>query len=174
MAEFAYNNAKNENTGHTPFELNCEYHPYVSYKKNINPRSRSKSANELSMKLRELMTIYKKNFYHAQELQKQAHNKAVKPRSYAPGDKVLLNSKYIKPKWNQKLEAKFFKPFRVLYTVGNQAYKLELPKKWRIHDVFHVSLLEHDIIKKWRVDETTFQLEFKANGKGRKYKIKGI
>ena len=26
MAEFAYNNAKNASTGHTPFELNCGYH----------------------------------------------------------------------------------------------------------------------------------------------------
>ena len=30
MAEFAYNNAKNASTGHTPFELNCGYHPSVS------------------------------------------------------------------------------------------------------------------------------------------------
>ena len=29
MAEFAYNNAKNARTGHTPFELNCGYHPRV-------------------------------------------------------------------------------------------------------------------------------------------------
>ena len=27
MAEFAYNNAKNASTGHTPFELNCGFHP---------------------------------------------------------------------------------------------------------------------------------------------------
>ncbi len=27
MAEFTYNNAKNASTGHTPFELNCGYHP---------------------------------------------------------------------------------------------------------------------------------------------------
>ena len=26
MAEFAYINAKNASTGHTPFELNCGYH----------------------------------------------------------------------------------------------------------------------------------------------------
>ena len=27
MAEFAYNNAKNASTGHTPFKLNCGFHP---------------------------------------------------------------------------------------------------------------------------------------------------
>ena len=36
MAEFAYNNAKNSSTGHTPFELNCSYHCCVSFKENTN------------------------------------------------------------------------------------------------------------------------------------------
>ena len=30
MAEFAYNNAKNASTDHTPFELNYGYHPRMS------------------------------------------------------------------------------------------------------------------------------------------------
>ena len=93
MAEFAYNNAKNASTGHTPFELNCGYHSYVSFEENTNPRSRSKIADELLAKLQELMTVCQENLHHAQELQKLAHNKGVKPKSYAPGDKVWLNSK---------------------------------------------------------------------------------
>ena len=75
------------------------------------------------------MIVCWENLYHAQELQKQAHNKGVKPRSYTLGEKVWLNSKYIKTKPNRKLEMKFFGPFRVLHFVGKQAYKLELPKK---------------------------------------------
>ena len=129
MAEFAYNNAKNASTGHILFELNYGYHPRMSYKKDVNPRSQSKSADELSAELRELMIICRENLYHAQELQKRAHNKGVKPRSYSPGKKVWLNSKYIKTKHNRKLEAKSFGPFRVLHPVGKQTYKLELPKK---------------------------------------------
>ena len=94
MAEFAYNNAKNASSGHTPFKLNCGYHPQISYKEDVEPRSK-----------------FKKNLYHAQELQKRAYNKGVKPRSHAPSDKVWLNIKHIKTKQNRKLEAKFFKPF---------------------------------------------------------------
>ena len=153
MAEFTYNNAKNASTGHMPFELNCGYHLQMSYKEKVDLRSKSKSADKLSAKLRELMIVCWENLHHAQELQKRAHDKGVKPRSYAPGDKVWLNSKYIKTKRNRKLEAKFFGPFRVLYPVGKQAYKLELPRKWRIHNVFHVSLLEQDTTKKGWVDK---------------------
>ena len=58
MAKFAYNNAKNASTSHTPFELNCGYHPQMSYKEDIDPRSQSKLADELSAKLRELMIVY--------------------------------------------------------------------------------------------------------------------
>ncbi len=57
MAEFAYNNEKNTSTDHTPFELNCGFHSWASYKEDIDPRSQSKSADELASKLRELMAV---------------------------------------------------------------------------------------------------------------------
>ena len=104
MAEFAYNNTKHASTGYTLFELNYRYHPRVSYKENVNPRSSSKTADELTRKLRNLMAAYRENLQHAKKLQKQAHNKETKPRSYATGKKVWLNSKYIKTKCNRKLE----------------------------------------------------------------------
>lgn len=72
------------------------------------------------------------------------------------------------------LEAKFFGLFRVLYLVRNQAYKLELPKKQKIHNIFHVSLLEYNIIRKKQVDKITIQLEFKAGDYSKKDKVKGI
>ena len=119
IAEFAYNNAKNVSTGHTPFELNCGFHPQVSFEDDINLCSRSRSADELAKELRELMEICQQNLLHAQELQKKAHDKGVKPQSYAPGEKVWFNSKYIKTKQNRKLEAKFFGLFQILHPVGN-------------------------------------------------------
>ena len=111
MAEFAYNNAKNASTGFMPFELNYGYHPWVSYKEDLDPHSKSRTAEELSSKLRELMTVCQQNLHHAQELQKRGHDKKVKPQSYAPGEKIWLSSKYLKTKQNHKLEAKFFGSF---------------------------------------------------------------
>ena len=173
MAEFAYNNGKNASTGHTPFKLNCDYHLCVSFEEDTNPCSESKTADELSAELRKLMTVCRENLHHAQELQKRAHDKGVKPRSYAPGDKVWLNSKYIKTKRNRKLEAKFFGPFRVLHPVGKQAYKLELPKKWRVHDVFHMSLLEQDTTRKGRVSKEVPELDV-GNEDSEEYEVEAI
>ena len=78
MVEFAYNNAKNASTGHTLFELNCGYHPCIFYEKDLDLRSKSKTAKELSSELRNLMAVYQQNLYHVQELQKRAHDKGVK------------------------------------------------------------------------------------------------
>ena len=57
MAKFAYNNAKNASIGFTPFELNCGYYPRVSYKEDLDPRSKTRTVEELSSELRELMTV---------------------------------------------------------------------------------------------------------------------
>ena len=64
MAEFAYNNAKNASTCHTSFKLNCSYYPWMSYEEDVNPCSRSKSADKLSAEVIKLMIICQKNLYH--------------------------------------------------------------------------------------------------------------
>ncbi len=178
IAEFAFNNTKNASTSHTLFELNYSYHPRVSFEEDVDPRSRSCSVNKLAEELRELMEVCCQNLLHAQELQKKAHDNGVKSRSYALGKTVWLNSKYIKTKRNTKLKSKFFGPFRVLHTVGKQVYKLELPTKWKIYDVFHMSLLEQDTTEKGRVDnkalpEPEKELEFKAEG-NKEYEVETI
>ena len=104
---------------YTLFELNCRYHPHVSYKEDVDPCSRSKIADELTKEVRNLIVACRENLQYAQELQNRAHDKGIKPRSYVPSKKVWLNSKYIKTKRNRKLEAKFFGHFRVLHPVGS-------------------------------------------------------
>ncbi len=178
MAEFTYNNTKNASTSHTPFELNCDYYPRVSFKEDVYPHSRSRSANELAEELRELIEVCCQNLLHAQELQMKANDKGVKSRSYTPGKKVWLNSKYIKTNRNKKLKSKVFEPFRVLHAIGKQAYKLELPVNWKIHNVFHVSLLEQDTTRKGRVDNKALpkkekELEFEAGG-NKEYEVEAI
>ena len=91
--------------------MNSGYYPRMSYKGEDNPSPQSKSADKLSEELKELIVVCYENPHHAQKLQKQAHNKEVKLKSFALDEKIWLNSKYIKIKWNSKIEAKFFGPF---------------------------------------------------------------
>ena len=171
MAEFAYNNAKNASTSYTFFKLHCGYHPQVFDKENLNPCSQLKTAKEPSFKLRNLIAACQQYFHHVQELQKQAYNKVVKPRSYDSTHKVWPNSKHLKTKRNRKLEVKFLGPFRTLHLIGKQAYKLKLLKKLKIHNVFHVSVLEQNTPKKRQVND--MQLEFEASNQ-KEYKFDGI
>ena len=80
---------------------------------------RAKATNELTEKLKNLIISCRENLQNAQKLQKQVHNKRPKPKSYVFSEKILLNSKYIKIKYNRNLEAMFFGFFQVLYPMGS-------------------------------------------------------
>ena len=61
----------------------------------------------------------------------------------------------------------------MFYPTGKQAYKLELQKRWRIHDIFHMLLLEQNITKKEQIDKKVIKLKFET-GKSKKYKVEAI
>ena len=75
MVKFAHNNAKNASTSHTPFKLNYGYYPKVFFKEDVDPCSKSRSANKLAKELKELIEVCCQNLLHAQELQKRAYDK---------------------------------------------------------------------------------------------------
>ena len=59
------------------------------------------------------------------------------------GDLVMLNTKNICTKHpSPKLAPRLYGPFKILEQRGNLAYKLQIFNRWKIHPVFHVSLLE--------------------------------
>ena len=65
MVEFSYNNAKNTSIGYIHFELNGGFQPRVSYKKDIDPGSKLKLADQLCIKLQTIMSMYRENLQHA-------------------------------------------------------------------------------------------------------------
>ena len=111
IAEFVFNNNKNDGTGNTLFELNCGYYSKVLFEKNVNPHSKSRFTDKLVEKLKELIEVRYQNLFYIQKLLKKAYNKGVKSPSYTSGEKVWLNSKYTKIKRNQKPKTRFFRPF---------------------------------------------------------------
>ena len=71
------------------------------------------------------------------------------------------------------MKTKFFRLFWILHPVEKQAYKLKLPKKYRFYNVFHVSLLEQNTIKKGQVDNNITKLDTGDND-SKMYKVGAI
>ncbi len=69
MAKFAYNNIKNTSISHTFFKFNCDFHPQISYKKDVDPHSWSKSVDKLANEPKKLITICRKNLQNTQKFQ---------------------------------------------------------------------------------------------------------
>ena len=57
-------------------------------------------------------------------------------------DKVWLEATYLRLHYpSRKLAPKRHGPFEIVQVLSPLSYKLQLPSTWRIHDVFHTSLL---------------------------------
>ena len=64
-------------------------------------------------------------------------------------DKVWLDSRNLKTIYHKKMAPKREGPFRITEVLGPITYRLQLPPSWKIHNVFHATLLrpykENDI-----------------------------
>ena len=93
---------------------------------------------------------------------------------YKPGDFVLLSTRYLRMRdVPAKLQRCFVGPFRVETQISRVAYKLELPEHWRVHPVFHSSLLKPFQQSSWSCPVEAPQLEFEVDD-GPGYVVKHI
>lgn len=144
-AEFASNNAVNATTGLSPFMSLLGYSPDFHLRTEDGPlREEVPAATTRVDKLQNLRQKLTDHWQKATETQARHYNQRHKPLTFQRGDLVALSTKNLKLKTPaKKLAPRFIGPFRVLDPVGTQAYRLALPNQYsRIHNVFHVSLLE--------------------------------
>ena len=57
------------------------------------------------------------------------------------GDQVWLDTRNLKMNYHKKIRPRREGPFKVTKVFGPIIYQLELPKTWKIHNVFHAFLL---------------------------------
>ena len=137
MVEFAHNSATHSSMQKSPFNLILGY----------EPRDYPKIGQMFLPSLEDRLTLLEE----AQDEALAAHEKAqqsmkeqitTKFTPWKVGDKVWLEGKNLQLHYPmKKLAPRREGPFEISQVVSSLAYCLHLPLTWKIHDVFHTSLL---------------------------------
>ena len=146
-AEMTINSSPNSSTGYTPFVLNYRFHPVVPIELLSGDEiSAVESVQNFVDRTKTLWKTARENSQKSVVKQARLYNKKHLPVEFEVGDRVLLSTRNMNIKnIPAKLRSRFCDPFVVTERIGQQAYRLEIPTNWLVHDVFHVSLL-----KTWR------------------------
>lgn len=150
MAEFAYNNSRHSSTGKTPFEIVFGRNARLPLApEDVRLEGEVPAAMDRAERMRSARTSLEEHLRSAQETQARTYNKKHTHVTFQPGDHVLLSAKHLRLHLpSRKMTARFIGPFEVLSAVGTQAYRLRLPPTYRMHNVFHVSLLRRYLHRK--------------------------
>jgi len=143
MAEFANNNLVTVGNGVMPFYANFRFHPTT-----LDPPDGKEPLNPASTVYGHWMQIVheesRKGLETAQErIRRYTDPVRKEPPAYQVGDLVMLNGRNIKMRRpTKKLDHKNQGPFQIEKIISPLAVHLTLPRKWKIHNVFHVLFLE--------------------------------
>ena len=137
MAEFTHNSATHSSMQKSPFSLILGYEPrdYPKIGKMFLP-SLEDRLSLLEQARDEVLAVHKK----AQQLMKeQITTKFV---LWKVGNKVWLEGNNLRLHYpTKKLAPRRERPFEISQVISLLTYHLRLPPTWRIHDIFHASLL---------------------------------
>ena len=106
---------------------------------------------------------------------------------FKQGDRVWLDTRNIKTNYHKKIGPKREGPFEITKVIGPVTYRLKLPATWKIHPIFHATLLRPykemdvyganfprpppDLVKGEEVYEVKRILKHRRRGRGYQYYV---
>ena len=107
---------------------------------------------------------------------------------FKQGQKVWLDTRHMKTSYHKKMAPKREGPFEIEEVMGPVTYRLKLPREWKVHNVFHATLLKPyvetetygenytrlppDLLEEQEVYEVETIVKHRKRGKGYQYFIK--
>ena len=142
VAQFCHNDRKHSVMTYSPFFLMYGYHP----NKGLEPKREYvvEAVGDFIQWINEVHEMAKKALEQSNVLMKNQYDKNKKPAmNYKPGDKVYISTEHLPSvRQLQKLEKKFFGPYKIVEKVGQSTYRIKIPTSWKVYNVFNESLLK--------------------------------
>lgn len=145
--EFAYNDSMNPSIGYSPFYLNYGSNPNTPLSLICKTEQEgSEEVQAFAARMRKDFSLARNAIRMAQATQAKYHNAHYRDCTFSVGDKVWLSAAHLRrphaENATKKLEPKFHGPYKIIEVVSPVAYRLALPKSWRIHPVINISHLK--------------------------------
>jgi len=136
LAQYMHNSWPSSTTKKAPFKLLMGHVPHIHQ---ITHTAKVPSINDHLQCIKEAQKQAQEAIKHSQDLMTR------KPTHFVPycvGDRVWLDTKNLTTTHpTAKLAPKCYGPFLVTTAISHTSYRLKLPPQWKIHNVFHASLL---------------------------------
>jgi len=137
--EMAINNYQQSSTRQSPYYLNFGMHIKLPNQAN-STESSMPSVEHFTKRMSEIMKTASENMKFAQDKQKeQADKNRRETPNWEVGDAVFVSTENFKG--FNKLKEKFIGPFKIIEKLSNVSFRIKLPIKYQVHNVFHSSLL---------------------------------
>ncbi len=134
LATTVHNNRINTTTGLSPNQILFGYNPTLNSDKVLQTHNALVESR--------IQTMTKNRADAIRVLNKVANQKGPPPAQFHLREQVWLDASHLKlPHQKAKLTPKRLGPFKIIQEISPVAYRLELPPSWRIHNMFHTSLL---------------------------------
>ena len=136
LAQYVQNSWPSSTTKQVPFNTLIGYTPLAHQPMRT---SNIPSTQERLEKIKASRSAALEALMKSQERQEGTNSKFA---SFSVGNKVWLEGTNLKRiEGTPKLSPRWYRPFRVAAKISHVAYQLDLPETWKIHNVFHASLL---------------------------------